>query len=711
MKITIRNLDYTSALDAAHPLTIERKLNQPSQCGLWLTVKAEDNLDRPKRNDSIAITGDDGAPFFIGYIAATPLPEYVGAGLSGRLYRLAILAMSDQVEQSLPSTGMTYRPINGVLGLAPISTVVHALEDAVESFNPRNLSLKPSIDRPPTNDVTLCGEREPVSYVTEYFCGDGVTSVFYLAEEPYSQTESNTKIFRELFNEPEIDERNWTNTGGTGYFALGGGGLAMRGGNGFDGQTTLRWLEPVEVCGTLLFEALGVTFANGSAGIVAGLFDGGINSASCTAGFQVTAQQGTGTVKLQPLIQGMPAGTAFTASPSNQYALRMRLHSPECYRKLAVYRGWSDSGTVSAGGEWNLSSGKLHFEIQEFVNGVGGMPVTLYDGAVANLPGECTVVAASSLNLVGSMRALHLTNLGSGWVESTPPGGGAYTRSLGSPVESGECQFQSGGKLQFQVGNIPVVGEIVAVSYRTSGRAAGRAMSSGNQQLLTNAGLPAIAPWAGTVTEPKARCSADCRNAARVTVQTASEDSSALRGTYIGTNFEFADDVWPGDALLLNAPSANLALQTIVREVQISYKASLPDLVEYRISFANDWAEDLAIDRNSNVPDDAWLPVPADPTILPNLSGLTVTALSGSTVEIDTGIEAPVGGGFEVRRRDFEFMPGTDAGLVTRSTLRNMIFSRETANDRFYIRIYDGDTPPNFSEFSTALFINLPMGS
>jgi hypothetical protein len=40
-----------------------------------------------------------------------------------------------------------------------------------------------------------------------------------------------------------------------------------------------------------------------------------------------------------------------------------------------------------------------------------------------------------------------------------------------------------------------------------------------------------------------------------------------------------------------------------------------------------------------------------------------------------------------------------------------MIFSRETANDRFYIRIYDGDTPPNFSEFSTALFINLPMGS
>jgi hypothetical protein len=40
-----------------------------------------------------------------------------------------------------------------------------------------------------------------------------------------------------------------------------------------------------------------------------------------------------------------------------------------------------------------------------------------------------------------------------------------------------------------------------------------------------------------------------------------------------------------------------------------------------------------------------------------------------------------------------------------------MTFSRETANDRFFIRMYDGSTPPNYSEFSTALFINLPLGS
>jgi hypothetical protein len=56
-------------------------------------------------------------------------------------------------------------------------------------------------------------------------------------------------------------------------------------------------------------------------------------------------------------------------------------------------------------------------------------------------------------------------------------------------------------------------------------------------------------------------------------------------------------------------------------------------------------------------------------------------------------------------------MAGEDPGLVARATLPNITFSRETANDRFYIRTYDGSTPPNYSEFSTALFINLPLSS
>jgi hypothetical protein len=187
--------------------------------------------------------------------------------------------------------------------------------------------------------------------------------------------------------------------------------------------------------------------------------------------------------------------------------------------------------------------------------------------------------------------------------------------------------------------------------------------------------------------------------------------SALWSGTYKGTRLSFASDVWPGDALLLNAPSTNLNAQVVVRTVKISYSASYPDLIEYAILFANDWADDLAIKTSATVPADAWLPAVIAPTVLANLTSLIVTTLNGSTVSISAGITPPTGGGFEIRRRDFSFMAGEDPELVMRASLPNMTFSRETATDRFYIRMYDGSTPPNYSQWSTALFINLPLGS
>jgi hypothetical protein len=339
------------------------------------------------------------------------------------------------------------------------------------------------------------------------------------------------------------------------------------------------------------------------------------------------------------------------------------------------------------------------------------MPVTLYDGAIPSVPGTCTLVAASSINLIGTMRAINLTNLGSGWVVSTPPNGGPYTRRVGTLEEAAECHLERTGKLVFYTGFVPVAGEQIAVSYRTVGRAVGRAVNTDSQQALTQAGSPAVAVWIGSVGNPPARSSADCRNAALVIAEAASGVSALWSGSYKGNRLSFAADVWPGDALLLNAPSSSLNAEVVVRSVKVSYRASYPDLVEYAIAFANDWADDLAIKTSATVPGDAWLPAAIAPTYLGNLTNLTVTALNGSTVSINAGVTPPAGGGFEIRRRDFAFMPGEDPGLVARSTLPNMTFARETANDRFYIRVYDSATPPNYSEFSTALFINLPLAS
>jgi len=463
--------------------------------------------------------------------------------------------------------------------------------------------------------------------------------------------------------------------------------------------------------GTLLLEAVGVSLSPGSNGVLAGLFVGYDTKSACTAGFQVTAAEGTGAVTVQPIIEGVGAGSSYAISSANQYTLRLRVHCPEHERALAVYRSFGDGGAITFGGQTNQCPANIQIEIQEFVSGVGGMPVTLYDGAVTVMPAACSLVAASSINLIGTMRSIHLTNQGSGWIVSTPPSGGPYSRRVGTVAEAAECHLERTGKAVFYAGFVPVVGEQVAVTYRTVGRAVGRAVNIASQAALTLAGTPAVATWVGSVTSPPARSSTDCLNAAMAIEQAAAGVSALWSGTYSGNQASFAADVWPGDALLLNAPSSGLNAEVVVRSVKVSYRASYPDLVEYTIAFANDWADDLAIKTSSTVPADAWLPAAIAPTVLANLTGLAVTTLSGSTVGINAGVAPPAGGGFEIRRRDFAFMAGEDPGLVMRSTVPNMAFSRETANDRFYIRMYDGSTPPNYSQFSTALFINLPQGS
>src|SRR5208283_1986193 len=111
MKITIQGQDYTAALDAVRPLTIERRINEPSICELWLSLPANGSLAAPSRNQSLAVTGDDGTTYFTGYIAVSPLPQYAGMALDGPRYRISLQAVSDELLLDLllmpPSKGAT----------------------------------------------------------------------------------------------------------------------------------------------------------------------------------------------------------------------------------------------------------------------------------------------------------------------------------------------------------------------------------------------------------------------------------------------------------------------------------------------------------------------------------------------------------------------------------------------------------------------------
>ena len=83
--------------------------------------------------------------------------------------------------------------------------------------------------------------------------------------------------------------------------------------------------------------------------------------------------------------------------------------------------------------------------------------------------------------------------------------------------------------------------------------------------------------------------------------------------------------------------------------------------------------------------------------------------MNGNNVTVNTGVAAPTGGGFEIRTRDYASCRARTPTLAMRGAQQNLTFTRVSAGDRYHIRMFDGASPPNYSEFSAALAINLPL--
>ena len=133
----------------------------------------------------------------------------------------------------------------------------------------------------------------------------------------------------------------------------------MNGGNGIDGETLLTWLDPVEMGGTLLLEAVGVTLSPGSTGILAGFFIGleDAGQLHCRVS-SYSAARHRGSDRAADRFKERPAGTTYAINPANQYTLRVRVHCPEFERALAIYRSFGDSGAITCGGAVDTASGQ-----------------------------------------------------------------------------------------------------------------------------------------------------------------------------------------------------------------------------------------------------------------------------------------------------------------------------------------------------------------
>src|SRR6202162_113952 len=109
------------------------------------------------------------------------------------------------------------------------------------------------------------------------------------------------------------------------------------------------------------------------------------------------------------------------------------------------------------------------------------------------------------------------------------------------------------------------------------------------------------------------------------------------------------------------------------------------------------WAEGLGLRLSETIAADTLLPETAlsgPGAALANLPQLQVTSITGSALQIDAGVAPPAGGGFEVRRRDWDFGPAIGQDLVLRSPVRSFSIPREAQVEQYYVRMFDASTPP-----------------
>lgn len=771
MTVTIDNLsgggpvDYTGSVDAANSVVIKRKLNAPAECEFGILPDAQ-GLPLPSRYARVSVADAAGVVLFTGYVAAPPSMVVLGRDSPGQSYVAQVSAVSDELLlDSVLSTktgnalnqpasaalqtlavlsGATvtlsassntalvgrfsaqagtkwsvgagalasaarsaYRVLGGVTSLTSIGSTVHTLSESDGSLQVSALSV--SAIKLLANDVTICGNVEPAAYVSETFVGDGLTKEFALTQAPFKPHTSETLNFNDLFQGAVLNDQVWQWSDGGSRLSINANGVSCSGGTGRDGETVVSAVHQVELGGSVVLEAGGTQIAG--QGLLLGLYTGPAGASTCFVAFQVS--QVSGATQVAALVNGVVGGSSFQPAQGHRYTLRIRIYSPEMERVQQSYYYLDAGGVNSYGGGLVVAPGHIVLEVQDVTSGAPGLPVVLYDGTTTTLPTNCTIGLLDSGALTCSIKSFTCTQGAPIWVTVAPPQGTPGSQYLGSTAEGGSCKVDSGGKLNFYNGTIPAAGALIQVSYRTKHRAvARRSISQDSPIQQSTTATPATQMWMGTVRAPAAWSSVDCDNAAAALLKSSAAASAAWSGNYTGWNLEASGDIWPGDLVALSSVSAGLSANVVVRQVDIAMGCAFPQLVKYDIRFANDWAEDLAIKLSSSVPEDAWLPA------LPNLGGsplmslaaLQVQAITGTQISIKAGASAPAGGGFEVKRKDWTFGPGADSDLVLRSPVSNFIIPRLAAMEQYYIRMYDGSTPPNYSQMSAAVFVNVPLG-
>ncbi len=784
MKLTIDNLqgqgpqDYTGALDGIKLPRIERKLNQPAQ--LEFSLVATPNLVVPAAGARVMLGKTNGSDVFTGYVTAAPEYEFLGWGEQGPVYRYNVIAESDEVllnQKALPNRSpfvtrsagdalrqlaqdllpgwfntsavqnldtmavyavnpqksfsfhaaeiavaarASFRTMDGALILASAGAATYALNESDANFSPAGLRLNS-----PTllvNDLTVIGQNEPQAYVRDYFCGNGESLKFYLSQTPFAQP--RPALIDEEYLGPGLDETMWVVSDPSSVVSVAAQTLQIAGGTGADGQTTVSFIEQIELGGALELQHGDVSFTAASQGVLGGLYAGSISVAGCLAGFQITPS-GTGSA-IQALISGSPTGPVITTTPGHQYFFTTYLYAMEVYRSGGIYH----SSLRPAGNGWGgvavTADVRFVLEVQDIdPNNPATLvapAIVLYDDVIANAPGFCTYALVNAANLQCSIAYTYVAHISLAEVrtavQTSPTEYAPYvTQLVGSLSDGAECEITSNPSLDFYPAYVPALNQLIVASYRGSGRAVAQIENAASVAALEKGADDGTRGAVRLAKNPLVRTDVDCENAGLAILDDAV--AFAWSGTY-KTWSDFlpggAGDIFPGDGMSVDIPSRNGVFTAIVREVEIQIADSANDRGFYTIGFANDLADALGIEYEASA---TTIPIQDMPPLLEttqvgsyyqaNLTEAQITSVAPTTVLVDAGIALASGQGIEVRENDYGWGEANDRNLLGRFSTQTFTLARLAATQNYFLRLYDNSSPPKYSRYSAALHVDYPL--
>jgi hypothetical protein len=780
MKLTIDNQqgqgpqDYTRALDGTKPPKVERKLNQPAELQFSLVSNAP-GFVIPVIGARVILGKTNGSDVFTGYVTAAPQYEYLGWGEQGPVYRYNVVAKSDEVlldQKALPNRSpfvdrsagdalrqlaqdllpgyfntsavqdvdtlavyavnpqksfsfhaaeiamaarASFHAMNGALILSPVGTASYALNESDTHFSPGGLWLNsPSLL---VNEVTVIGQDEPEAYVRDYFVGDGLSLKFYLSQKPFAQTKP--ALIDENYLEPNLDPTTWVVNDPSSAVSVAAQTLQIAGGTGADGQTTVSFIEQIELGGALKLQHGDVSFAAASHGVLGGLYAGAISAAGCLTGFQIAPSGANSTI--QALVNGSPTGPVITTTSSHRYFFTTYLYSMEVYRSGETYHSSLHPAGSGWGGAVVGADVRFVLEVQDIDPSNPATlvaPATvLFDGVVRNAPGFCTYALANAMNMQCSIAYTYVAHISLALVRTALPSASYVTQLVGALAEGAACEITSSPSLDFFPAYVPALNELIVAGYRGRGPAVALVQNAASVAALRGGADDGTRGSVRAAKTPGARTDVDCENAALAILDDAA--GTAWSGVY-ETWSDFlpgaAGDIFPGDAIAVNVASRGAVFAAIVREVEIQVADPADDRGFYTIGFANDLAAPLGMEYAASL---KIISLQDMPPLLQttqvgayyqvNLTQAQITAVTSTTVQVDAGMPPGSGFGIEVRAHDFGWGQANDRNLLGRFSTQTFNLPRLARTQSYYLRLYDSSSPPRYSRYSAALHIDYPL--